>query len=75
MVNPISFFLRKITLRAFVVFLAFTSFIAIISYMVLKSNVEITVSGSIDVNVLFTAFITVISVIMGWLFGRQERAG
>jgi hypothetical protein len=43
--------------------------------MVLKSNVEITVSGSIDVNVLFTAFITVISVIMGWLFGRQERAG
>ena len=72
--NPISFFIRKITLRAYVVFLAFTSFIAVVLYIVFRSRIEITVSGSIDVNVLFTAFISLISVIMGWLFGRHERA-
>jgi hypothetical protein len=75
LVSLFSFFVRKITLRAYVVFLAFTSFIYIVLYIVSRSRIEISVSGSIDVSVLVTAFITVISVLMGWLFGRYEKAG
>jgi hypothetical protein len=72
--SQISFFIRKITLRAYVVFLAFTSFIAIVLYIMLRSRVDLTISGNLDVNIILTAFISLISVIMGWLFGRYERA-
>jgi hypothetical protein len=74
LVNSISFFISKITLRAYVVFLAFTSFIVIVLYIILKSRIDLTISGNLDVNIILTAFISLISVIMGWLFGRQERA-
>jgi hypothetical protein len=73
LLNTISFFLRKITLRAYVVFLAFTSFVAVILYIVFKSRIDLTISGNLGVNIILTAFISLISVIMGWLFGRSER--
>lgn len=67
-----SLFLRKITLRAYVVILSLTSFIITVLYIIFKSDIKIEITGSIDINALITAFVALISVIMGWLFGRSR---
>lgn len=65
-------FFSKITLRAYVVFTSISVFLAIVVYIVLRSSIDMRISGSLDVNQIFTAFITLISVILGWLFGRRQ---
>jgi len=66
-----SFFTSKITLRAYIVFTAFTSFVFSVVYIILMSDIDIKVRGEIDVAMLLAAFISLISVVIGWLFGKR----
>jgi len=67
-----SFFLSKVTLKAYVVFLAFTSFIFAVLYIILNSEIDFKVVGEIDMSMMLTAFISLISVIVGYLFGKRS---
>lgn len=62
----------KADLRSIVSLLAITTLIGLVIYVVIRSDMRITVSGTVDIANLFTVFLTIISVIIGWLFGRRE---
>jgi len=63
----------KFTLRSIIAMVAVSSLVGIVIYFVIKSDARVSVTGSIDISQLFTAFLTLIGVVLGWLFGRQER--
>jgi len=65
--------LGKATLRAYVAVLTITSLVAIVLYIIFRADVRVGFQGSIDIGQLMTAFITIISVVIGWLFGRQQQ--
>jgi len=66
-------FIDKVTLRSIVAIIAISSLVSIVMYFVLRSDARVSITGSIDISQLFTAFLTLIGVVLGWLFGRQER--
>ncbi len=66
--------ISKASLRAVIVLSAFTSLIAMIIYIIAVSSKDVRLRGDIDAAQLITAFLTLVGIAIGWLFGRQ-RAG
>jgi hypothetical protein len=64
--------ISKASLRAVIALSAFFSLLAMVIYIVIISVKDVKIGGSIDAMQLFTAFMTIIGLIIGWLFGRQE---
>jgi len=63
----------KASLRAIIAVLSLVSLIAIVFYIIIRSDIRITVTGSIDVAQVITAFLSIIAVVIGWLFGSKSR--
>jgi len=64
--------LQKASLRSYAVFLFLTLFAALIVYIVLRADVELKISGSIDASSLLTVLVSIVMVVVGWLFGRRS---
>lgn len=62
----------KVTLRSIISMLSISSLIFLIIYIVIRSDIEIKIGGVIDISQIITAFLTIISVVLGWLFGRSK---
>lgn len=67
--------LDKITLRSIIALSAIYTLIAIVIYILLRSDIAINILGSIDVSQMITVFLTLVSVVIGWLFGREAGGG
>lgn len=67
--------LDKITLRSIIALSAIYTLIAIVIYILLRSDIAINISGSIDISQIVTVFLTLVSVVIGWLFGREAGGG
>lgn len=63
--------INKATLRAFVIVGSFTILWSIILFIIVKSSVNISVTGTIDLSMLFGAFVSIISFALGYLFGKE----
>jgi len=63
--------ISKASLRAVIAISAFFALLAMVIYIVIVSVKDIKLSGNIDAAQLVTAFLTVIGLVIGWLFGRQ----
>jgi lipopolysaccharide export LptBFGC system permease protein LptF len=64
--------ISKASLRAVIALSAFFALLAMVIYIVIISVKDVKLSGSIDAMQLVTAFLTIIGLVIGWLFGRQE---
>jgi len=62
----------KITLRSIVAIIAISTLVFIVLYLFIRSDIRVTVSGTLDIAQVLTTFLTLIGVVMGWLFGRQD---
>jgi len=62
----------KATLRGYVVFLTTTVFTGLVTYIVVRSDVKLSVSGSLDINTLIVAFVALINTSMSWLFLKRK---
>lgn len=65
--------ISKADLRTGVALISILSLVGIIVYIIVRSEIRIVISDSVNVNNIVSVFLTLISVVVGWLFGRRER--
>lgn len=66
-------FIDRVTLRGIISIASVFSLIFIVVYIVITSANDIRITGSIDIGQIITVFLTLIGVVIGWLFGREQR--
>lgn len=64
--------LDKITLRAYAFFVIVSLFVFVVVYVVINSEVGLRISGEVDASLLLIALISIVNLVMGWLFGRRR---
>jgi hypothetical protein len=65
--------LGKANLRAIVILGSVLTLWTMILYVLFKASPEIKISGTINIDVLIGAFISIISTVMGYLFGVEKK--